>query len=156
MSVISYRTSIPGRLADEFAQGFISMSLDRLPHGVPIAIFLWRADGTGLKIQSVMYDIAERLEIGALEFSRVTEKGRELPAFDLPEEFRVGVKAAKLVLSTSGVTADSGVLLRGSHGDELVMVAGAQPYTIAVKASFIRERFEPEYELSTYLQEPID
>jgi hypothetical protein len=156
MTVIPYKISIPGRLADEFARGFKSISVERLAHGRPIAIFLWHADSEGLKVQSVMHDVAERFEVGALEFSRITGTVSEVSEFDLPGEFGVGLKASKLVLSTDGVTVESGIVLQGNRGNEMVLVAGAQPYTIAIKAPSVVEEFDPEYPLSKYSREPID
>jgi hypothetical protein len=165
MTIIPYKISIPGHLSDEFAQGFESMSIEKLVHKLVTTVYLWHADGTGLKVQSEMHDIAGWIEVGALKFSRVTgavsgasESGvceTVVSKINLPNEFGTGLKASKLVLCTHGITIESGVVFENTGGNEIVLVAGAGPYTVAVKAPSVVDAFEPEYELSEYIREPI-
>lgn len=156
MITIKFCVNLSVRLSDEFNKGFTRISINRLPHGHPSAIFLWHADGTGLMIRSEMHDIAERFEVGALIFSHAVATDSNAPLIDLPEEFSFDLKASKLVLSDQSVSAESGILLKGDHGGEIVILAGALPYALTVKAPFIIEAFEPEYDLSSYLREPME
>src|SRR3954463_15510225 len=150
MTRIPYKSSIPGRFSDEFARGFKRVSIKRAARNLPYAVVLWHLAGEGLKVQSVMHDIAERLEVGALEFSRITETVSETSEFDLSDEFGIGLNASKLVLSIDGATIESGVVLQGTRGNEILLVAGVSPYTIAIRAPFFTEPFEPAYPLSEY------
>ena len=166
MKIIPYEVSISGHLSDEFARGFKSMSIERGTHNSIATVYLWHADGTGLKIQSRLHDIIDWIEVGALEFSRVTravsgvsEIGvceTEVTEINLPNEFGTGLKATKLVLSTHGIAVESGVVLESAGGNEIIIVACSAPYMVAIKAPFIAEAFEPEYDLSEYSREPIN
>lgn len=51
---------------------------------------------------------------------------------------------------------ESGLILKASSDDELVIVAGAYPYSLAVLGvPPIPHIFEPEYEISPYTRVPI-
>ena len=62
----------------------------------------------------------------------------------------------KLIIHESGTSAESGLILKASNGDELVIVAGAYPYSLAVLGvPPIPYIFEPEYEIGHYTRVPI-
>jgi hypothetical protein len=163
--LIPFKIAIVGRLSDEFARGFRRISIERLAHKLAATVYLWRADGTGIRVQSEMHDIAGWIEVGSLVIShvdgpvnRTTESGAcETETFEisLPSEFESGLSASKLVLSTQGKTVESGLFIESTSGSEIVLVAGAAPYTVAVKAPSVVEPFEPEYDLTEYSREPI-
>jgi hypothetical protein len=126
-------------------------------HGMPMCLTLWRADGTGLKMFSQMHDVAERTEIGVLNFER-TMAPLDFETFvDLPQTFRCEVAASKLVIRESGTSAESGVVLRVSDGEEVMVVAGAYPYSIAVLGVMsVPHIFEPEYNIDRYVRVPME
>lgn len=117
------------------------MSIRRLARKLTTTVYLWHADGTGLQVQSEMHDIIDWVEVGSLRFSRVigtvsgvSESGvceSVVSEINLPNEFGAGLKASKLVLSTHGIAIESGVVIEGAGGNEIILVAGASPYTIA-------------------------
>ena len=129
----------------------------------PHLLTLWRADGTGLRLYSRRHDIAERVEIGVLQFELVSKgnddtepppKRTSRSSFiniDLPSSFNGRNRATKLVISESGTTAESGFILTASDGTEIVIVSGVYPYSLAVKGiGSMPHGFEPEYDLECY------
>ena len=166
MKTIPYKTSVPGHLSDEFAHGFKRMSIERLVGKLTNTVYLWHADGTGLQVQSEMHDIIDWLEVGSLCFSHVSGAVSSasgsgyceivVSEINLPDEFGAGLKASKLVLSTHGIAIESGVVIKGAGGNEIILVAGAGPHTVAIKAPSVVEAFDPEYPLSEYSREPIE
>ena len=74
---------------------------------------------------------------------------------DLPRAFRGGMDLLKLVIEESGTTAESGVILKAGR-EELIVVAGAFPYTLAVGGTMdIPFEFGPEYPLERYIRIPL-
>jgi len=106
---------------------------------------------------SQMHDVAERTEIGVLNFER-TMAPLDFETFvDLPQTFRCEVAASKLVIRESGTSAESGVVLRVSDGEEVMVVAGAYPYSIAVLGVMsVPHIFEPEYNIDRYVRVPME
>jgi hypothetical protein len=149
-------------LSAELKTGVVRATLGSMVD-FPHALTLWRADGTGLQISSRMHDIAERLEIGVLKFDLVAAEKKEprrsvmgarqlsFAKVDLPASFRSNNYVTKLVISEGGATADSGILITAGGGNEIVIVAGAMPYSLAIRGIFSRPRiFEPAYDLERY------
>jgi hypothetical protein len=58
-------------------------------------------------------------------------------------------------VDVKGVEAESGIVLRSPSGGEITIVSGAFPYSISVKADFIHEEFQPEYDLAKYKRVPL-
>ena len=129
----------------------------------PHVLTLWRADRTGLRLCSKRHDISERVEIGVLEFELVSEEkedtgpsperanGSSFINIDIPASFNGRNRATKLVISESGTTAESGLILTASDGTEIVIVSGVYPYSLAVKGiGSMPNGFEPEYDLEYY------
>jgi len=139
-------------LGAQLRGGFRRISTRTASHGKPIAVTLWRLDGSGLQIQSRMHDVAERLEVGVLEFMRIAQTGAVETALDLPKEFAERISVNKLLIDLDGPTAESGVALENRLGEEIIVVAGAYPYTLAISAPLVGgiAPFEPEYPLAQY------
>jgi hypothetical protein len=132
--------------------GQVSLEFD---HRGPMFITLWRSDGTGLRVRSQMHDVAERREVGALNFDRVRAPRPEETIADLPSAFHGEIVVSKLVIHESGTTAESGVILTGNN-DEIVIVAGAYPYSLAVRGvPSLPGIFNPEYPIDCYSRVPI-
>ena len=134
----------------------LRVSVRAATHGRPISVTLWRSDGTGMQIQSAMHDIAERLEVGVLAFSLVDSLLPDELVVELPPAFGGPIKVTKLTIVESGVRAESGILLEASDGSQVVVVAGANPYTLAVRGVVDQPHvFEPEYPLINYMAVPL-
>jgi hypothetical protein len=125
-------------------------------HGRPIAITLWRGDGTGLRIGSRTNQVAPRIEVGTLEFAIVDriDPAHRLISIDKP--LGEPVSASKLVIEQSGTCFESGFALEASDGRTFTVVSGVYPNTLAISGLVEGEHFfEPEYPLTSYLRMPL-
>jgi hypothetical protein len=103
-----------------------------------------------------MHDVAERVEVGVLNFEPVCTPAPDETMVDVALAFQGEVAVSKLVVFESGASAESGVVLRASNGKEMVIVAGVFPYSIAVLGmGSMPHIFEPEYQLDRYKRVPI-
>ena len=110
----------------------ISAFIFHSAHG-PHSLTLWRADGSGLRVFSLMHDVAERTEVGVLSFEPVAEPYPEEVFECLPAVFRGLVAVSKLTIDESGTRAESGIILASESGEELVILAGAFPCNLAIR-----------------------
>jgi len=144
-------------LVEELSRGFDAASLWWHPAGILRALVLWRDDGSALSIQSKTFDVSANdwLEIGFLVFREDSEfegLGERVP---LPAQLRGELVAYKLVIvdhtddGTAG-EAESGLVLQSASKHEIIVVANAFPYSIAVKVDSIPHYFDPEYDLEKY------
>ena len=61
---------------------------------------------------------------------------------------------AKLLILESGIEVESGFELSAKTGEEIVVVAGVYPYSLALKGvSPLPHFFEPDYPLEQYLRD---
>lgn len=120
-------------------------------------VTLWRTNQTGLTIQSGMHRIAERIEVGVLEFELAhSAVSRGAHFIDLPSSFASHFKVMKLTICEADVEAESGLVLVAADGKELIVVAGVYPYSLAVSdLPSIPQAFEPEYPLDRYTKVPL-
>jgi hypothetical protein len=144
-----------GSLAEQLARGMESISISLISNEKLIAITLWHGDGSGLRIRSKMHNIAERFEVGVLEFSTIPVSTYDEIKVILPGSFRGDLKLKKMIIVDSGIIAEAGVLFEGSDMAEIVVVAGADPYTLAVRlpplvAAPSLPAFQPEYPIALY------
>ncbi|MDH4319591.1 MAG: hypothetical protein OEV64_14480 [Desulfobulbaceae bacterium] len=142
-------------LKDELMKPIESIMLKKLPHGENVSVVLRHSDGSGLLIQSEMYDVGERCEIGVLDFSLIDEVDGEFLRVKAKNLSNVKLNASKLVIHDFGVKAESGVCLSDENDNRIIIVAGAFPNTISIMASFISDKFEPEYPISAYISESL-
>jgi hypothetical protein len=141
----------PGPLAAQLTVGVLRASSTTAAHLRPDSVTLWRSDGRGVRIRSRMHDLAERVEVGVLEFSMVGAAEEGEMSTILPTSFIGHLRVTKLVISESGTTAESGIVLKAGDGQEIIITAGAYPYTLAVKGIFSSPHaFEPEYPIEAY------
>jgi hypothetical protein len=151
MDRISFGWKEPELLASELAQPITRLSIEFAFHGRPVYVTLWRPDTTGLLIHSDMQDVAERREVGVLQFSRVNEIETQEIVIEVPSAFRENMTIFKLAVEESGVQCESGVILQANSGDEIIIVAGVKPYSIAVRGiTWPAYTFEPEYPMEQY------
>jgi hypothetical protein len=102
-----------------------------------------------------MRDLAERVEVGVLEFDGADPSCDTGSAIYLPEVFASALDVSKLVLEESGFSVESGVVISAKNGQQLLIVAGVYPYSLALKEASLDSRFfEPEYPLDAYSEEP--
>jgi hypothetical protein len=99
-----------------------------------------------------MYDVAERIEVGVLEFSKSIDPFDREISFDLPDTFGAVVAIEKLVIEEQDVIAESGIAFRNARHEEIVIVPGAQPYGLAVRIPWTGPvlKFAVEYPLDRY------
>jgi hypothetical protein len=97
-----------------------------------------------------MHDVAERREVGVLNFERVSAPQPDETIAAVTLAFLGEIAVSKLVIHESGTTAESGVILR-AHGEEIVIVAGVYPYSLAVLGVVSMPHiFHPEYKIDRY------
>ena len=158
MTYLSYIWSGPGSLALELAKPLTGISIETFyPAWGPDTVKLWRSDGTGLKLFSQMQDVAERLEVGVLNFELVLERSAAETVLQIPLSFSTGTVASKLVIREADITAESGLAIMASDGNEIIVVASAGPCHLAVGGvlSSAPHLFEPEYPLDQYVRVPV-
>lgn len=154
---LTYGWRLLSPLAVEVTKPIRMVSIESFgPLAMPHLLTLWRLDGSGLRVHAEMHDIAERMEIGVLCFEHLGSPSGSEVMLPIASEFDQQVDAFKLVVNESGVTAESGILLRSRNGNEIAIVAGAFPCTIAIKVVIEQPRiFEPEYPMEDYERLPI-
>jgi hypothetical protein len=156
MNSLSFTWNEVTSLAVELTKAVEKISLEYAPHGMPMYVTLWRADGTGMRIHSEMHDLEERIEVGVLTFDFVFAPSGHETFVDVASTFGHGVRTAKLVIHQSGENIESGLVFGATNGDEIVIVAGAFPSSLAVNGLLpMPYRFEPEYPIDRYMRVPV-
>jgi len=151
MNSLSFGWKEQESLAGELARPITRVSIEFAFHGRPVYVTLWRPDETGLLIHSDMQDVAERREVGVLQFSRVHAAETQEITIEAPSVFHENLSVSKLVIEESGMESESGLILQANSGEEIVIVAGVQPYSIAVRGvTWPEYTFEPEYPMEQY------
>jgi hypothetical protein len=133
MNSLSFVWTGATRLAIELSRPIGQVSVDFVIANVgPSSITPWRSDGTRLRLFAEMHDVAVKVEVGVLNFEQVSAPRPDETITDVVS-FQDEVVASKLIIHESGTSAESDVILRASNGDEIVIVAGAYPYSLAVQ-----------------------
>jgi hypothetical protein len=156
MNYLRFKWSEPTALSAELIKPLAQISLQLDTHGRPMNATLWRTDGTGLRIRSEMHDVAERREVGGLEFSYVSFPSEHETFIDVRSRFSSELMVSKLIIHESGTSAESGIAIKSTAGHEMLIVAGAMPYSLAVGGVLSGPHiFEPEYPIDLYKKVPI-
>lgn len=135
----------------ELSKPLKNISIEFEPHGKPMFVTLWRQDGTGLRLFSKMHDVAQRKEIGIMQFESVSSGKNGEVTIEIPRHFEGRIAASKLVIEESGTIAESGVVLHGSDGREIVIVPADFPCFLAIKGLPLDSHTsKPEYPLQQY------
>jgi hypothetical protein len=102
-----------------------------------------------------MHDIAERVEIGVLNFAYVqTVRKSEVTAEAWA--FKDEIAVYKLVIHELGTSAESGIALVAPTGEEIVILPNAFPYNLTVKGvPSLGFAFTPENSLDNYERVPF-
>jgi hypothetical protein len=149
MKILPFEWSEAGSLKAALLAPISRASLKEFAHR-PNVLTLWRIDGSGLRVRSSMHQINGRLEIGVLQFDFESE----MPADLVVVTFKAPLKprrVRKLVISESGVEAESGIVLECEDQNELTIVAGTYPYTLGINGLFeSAHAFETEYAIDKY------
>jgi len=140
-----------GQTDEALTHGISRVSIQADANGLPFAVTLWRQAEVGTRIESAMHDLAERVEVGVLSATRVNAPLADEVFVEVPIEFAESLALTKLIIEVESSRLESGIMLTGRNGRELVIVAGAYPYSLAILGlSDALERFEPEYPLDAY------
>ena len=151
MSYIAFENPELLSLAAEISQPFIHLSMNLYSKRWPQEVTLWRPDGSGLKIISVMHDVAKGREVGVLRFSSTLPPSLGDIDLDVSGSFEGVLAVSKLIILESGTEAESGITLMTTSNTELTIVAGAFPYTLAIRGLLPGPHmFKPEYHLERY------
>jgi hypothetical protein len=137
-------------LGSELAKPISSLSIEST-NGRLVYVTLWRPDGTGLLVHSEMHDVAERREVGILQFGRVHEIEPQESVVEVPAAFRQHLSVKKFVIRESEVDCASGVVFQAYSGEEIIILAGVAIYSLAVHGvTWPGYTFQPEYSLEQY------
>jgi hypothetical protein len=143
----------PHLLPSELAKEVMRASIQTIGHNRPIALTLWRSDGTGLCIRSKMHDVAERLEVGVLDFTLTTQRSQDEEDVLIPGLLNGPISVSKLVITESGTQAESGLVLTPVNGEQIIVLASVYPYGVAIKGLVHQfNKFDPEYPLIDYTE----
>jgi hypothetical protein len=136
---------------------YLSRPFDRLAVEVdvvqrPVAVCLVRNHVPTIEISSRMHDVGDRAEVGVLRFAK--GKGQNLDGLniDLPSAFGTVATVEKLVIIEQEVRAESGIVFKNAKGEEIVIVASAWPFGLAISIPWSSPlpKFNPEYDLEQY------
>jgi hypothetical protein len=154
MNHLSFVWAGPTPLAVELSKPIKQISIGLgVTISAPNFITLWRSDGTGLRMFSQMHDVAERIEVGVLNFEQVSAPQPDETIADVASAFQGEIAVSKLIIHESGTTAESGVILKAGNGEEIVIVAGVYPYSLAVLGvASMPHIFHPEYKIDRYIR----
>jgi hypothetical protein len=156
MHYLRFHWSEPTALSAELIKPIAQISIQLDTHGRPMNATLWRTDGTGLRIVPKMHDVAERKEVGVLEFSYVSFPSEHEKIVDIRSKFGPEVVVSKLIIHESGISAESGIVINSRAAHEIVIVVAAMPYSLAVSGVLKGPHiFEPEYPVDRYENVPI-
>ncbi|HEX7031207.1 MAG TPA: hypothetical protein VF254_11450 [Gammaproteobacteria bacterium] len=123
--------------------------------------FLLRENGTGFQVFTDMVALGPRLEAGRINIGRAEDWKYSIAQIKtLPPEFTgVQFNVDRLVTTDEAGRVDSGLSLRTSKGNEMILVASSAPLGIECFSKphipVPDEKFEPEYELHEYQREPF-
>ena len=121
-----------------------------LNYNVTTTIWLFLCDGAVLIIQSNMNELDGWEEVGSLNFKAFTS-GEYLPEMiALPIVWNKIISLGKLAIEDDEFIAESGIVIRNNLGEEIIIVCGAEIYSIQMKAPFFEGCFNPEYSFEKY------
>lgn len=112
--------------------------------------------GRSVRVVNRMHDVAERFEVGVLDFVIDVVEGGGCNFIELPSDFREMLSIERLVFDDSDVCAESGLIINSCRGNRIVVVAAATPCTLSVDVpggDF--DVPESEYPLDAYVRRPL-
>ncbi|EJN03274.1 hypothetical protein [Herbaspirillum sp. YR522] len=151
-NVLSFDVDNASALSDALNNGLQAYATDCPRSGLPTTLWLQLCNGRTLRIRPEMHDLSGWNEIGTLTFE-------EVGLADAPEMTRLPVSWAdvqsvqKLIYKSNECEAECGLAVNTTSGDTLIVVTGADVYTLAIEAPFHHQVFTPENDLITYFRE---
>ncbi|MEO7496843.1 MAG: hypothetical protein ABIT83_07320, partial [Massilia sp.] len=107
-------------------------------------------DGRTIRVGVEMHDLSGWEEIGTLTFEVVDEA--DTPKMvSLPATWSNVRSLHQLVYMSDECEAQCGFVVCTNSGDQLVVLPGADVYTLAIQAPFYPQPFAPENDLTAYL-----
>lgn len=150
--VLRFNWATAPSLAAGLRSGLIGYATNITKTELPATLWLRTCDGQTFRIGVEMHDQSDWEEIGTLKF-----QGGNLMDFpemvNLPASWSKVNDVQKLVLKSDEYEAECGFLLFASDGEKLVVLPGADIYTLAIKAPFYSGLFKPESDLAAYICE---
>jgi hypothetical protein len=117
----------------------------------PVPVIILRlCDGRILLIQIEMQEVDDWEEVGALIF-KINNIDNIPSIIDLPNSWNNIIDIKKFIYEINGYAVECGFRLTTFNGDELIILPGDPIFTLAIKAPFIQEKFNPEYDIQKYI-----
>ncbi len=149
-NVLSFDVAPAPALAAGLSSGLSAYATNVPKVGLPSTLWLRLCDGRILRVSVDMHDLSGWEEIGTLTFEVVSaDDAPEMVS--LPASWTEIREVQKLVYNSNECEAECGFSLCTSNGDQLVVVPGADVYTLAIQAPFHPLPFTPENDLTAYL-----
>ncbi len=156
MNTLPFVWTGPTSLAAELSKPIKKVSVEfAIPNSGPRFVTLWRSDGSGLRIFTEMYDVAERIEVGVLNFDQVFSPRPNEKIVLVSSAFDREIVVSKLIIQELNTRAESGAILAAGN-EEIIVVAGVYPYSLAVSGVLsVPHVFEPAYSIEDYTRVPF-
>lgn len=149
--VLKFEVASAPSLFTGLLSGLLAYATDAPKVGPSTTLWLQLRDGRMLRVRSDMHDLSGWEEIGTLTFELVREgEGTEMTG--LPESWSAVRTIEKLVYDSEECEAECGFALHTMSGDVLLVLPGADVYTLAIKAPFFLQPFFPENDLEAYIR----
>ena len=147
-TTITFSTDTP--LTEILNHPVCRISLFEDSYGKCANLTLWHSNDRGLCVFSRMHDVAERLEVGVLNFRSVTTIDEGAISVDF-EPLLVPYRGCKLVVEEAETRLESGLKLYFQNGQDLLILPADFPLFLAVSGSCIQDRYTTsEYPLKDY------
>lgn len=138
-------------LVSALASGLCAYATNVPKVGPPATLWLRLCDGRTIRVGVEMHNLTGWEEIGTLTFEIVEEV--DVPHMTPLSPSWSNVRAIqKLVYMSDECDAECGFVLCTKSGDQLVVLPGADVYTLAIQAPFYPQPFKPENDLTAYLR----
>jgi hypothetical protein len=154
-SLLTYGGNEPDLLANLIRQGLKGYAANVEQLGGMTTLWCFLCDDSVLRIDSVMTDVSGWLEVGTLAFELVTDGDGVPVMIPLPKAWGHISSLNKLVLEEPEFSSESGLIIKAESGDDLIVVCGAEVYTVQILAPFFLGTFQPEYEIERYKALPL-
>lgn len=119
-------------------------------------VVFWLLSGRAVKVVNRMHDVADRFEVGVLDFVIDGAGGGDEVFRELPSDFRDMLVVERLVFEDSNVYAESGISIHSRAGNGITVVAAATPCTLSVDVPGGGFGVpESEYPLAAYVRRPL-
>lgn len=126
---------------------------------------LWFSDGRGVSVSSQMYDVAPKVEVGVLSFTKASMDPDSCSiAFPKPGTPRsITLTPAlrvrdvwKLAITEFGVQCDSGVEITFEDGSHLTLLPADFPYSLVLAGEHVfPSPHRSEYSITQYRKERV-